>query len=162
MVRSDPLTPTAAPKPSSQVSASVINHWKSLEMDQLIHTRESKINHGRSLKMVPPDFGLSTISALLCSAISTGTSLIYSEEKSSGIMWRKETTTKRPCSNTITDAPQLTVKATAEDGGEGQSSAGCRPLAGTSHQHPTLHIDPRSPMLHLQPPDQLPSREFGH
>ena len=77
-------------------------------------SRESKINPGRSLKVVPPDFGLSTISA-----ISTGTSLLYSEEKSSGIMWRKETTTKRPCSNTITDAPQLTVKATAEDGVRG-------------------------------------------
>ena len=160
MVRSDPLTPTAAPKPSSQVSASVINHWKSLDMDHLIHTifRESKINHGRSLKVAPPDFGLSTISA-----ISAGTSLLYSEEKSSGIMWRKETTTTRPCSNTITDAPRLTVKATAEDPVvTGRSRAGCRRLAATSHQHPTLHIDPRPPMLHLQPPDQLPSRELGH
>ena len=104
-------------------------------------SRESKINPGRSLKVVPPDFGLSTISALLCSAISTGTSLLYSEEKSSGIMWRKETTTKRPCSNTITDAPQLTVKATAEDGVRG----GVVQVAGASLDS---HISPASDTPH--------------
>ena len=108
------------------------------------------------------DFGLSTISALLCHFNRDITTLL--RRKVIIIMWRKETTTKRPCSNTITDAPQLTVKATVDDWGEGRSRAGCRHIAGiaTSHRHPTLHIDPRPPMLHLQPPDQLPSRELGH
>ena len=57
--------------------------------------------------MAPPDFGLSTISA-----ISTGTSLLYSEENHEELCGERKQQQNGP------------VKATAEDGSEGQSRAG--------------------------------------